>query len=59
MYIYKSEKIHIHTHILDIYLYSGDTYMYSVPDSVGDTPVYLCLLSGRDPNPKHTITDVV
>lgn len=52
------KNTHTHTYS-DIYLYSGDTYMYSVPDSVGDTPVYLCLLSGRDPNPKHTITDVV
>lgn len=44
---------------MDVYIYSGDTYVYVIPDSVGNTPVYLCLLSDRDPNPKYTITDVV
>lgn len=59
--ISKNEKTHTHIfiYILDVYIYSGDTYVYSVPDSAGDTPVYMCLLSGRDPTCKYTITDVV
>lgn len=35
---------------MDVYIYSGDTYVDVVPDSVGNIPVYLCLLSDRDPN---------
>lgn len=47
--------------ILYIYMYKikKNMYLCSVPDHVGGSPACQCLSSGRDPDPKYNIIDVV